>query len=205
MNHNRMRMEEKLPPPSQLLCSYLWKKTNEAGMGITQNDIVTLSRLFCDYVQNTPDGKRTVLRLLGSTVTEADPRHGYYPFSKDASQRIPPKDLVKYSGWIYKGAIGLGDNQVETEQNGNLEACDDTGILGPKDYCVQTHKRYGANGREQIVSLSNYARLHTEDLNIRQTAKKETCVTCKVHTCDYHPSRDSFRNQQLALRPVGNV
>lgn len=205
MNNNRMQMETKLPPPSQLLCSYLWKKTNEAGVRFNQEDIVLLSRLFCDYVQNTPEGKKTVLKLLGATVAPADYRHGYYPYTKDANQRIAPKDLVRYSGWIYKGTFGLGDNQIETEQNGNLEACDDTGILGPKDYCVQTHKRYGHGGKEQLVSLSNYARLHTEDFNIRQTAKKETCVTCTVSSCDYHPSRNDFRNQQLALRPVGNT
>lgn len=191
-------MERKLPPPSPLLCSHLWNKLNEAGMHLPKEDILFLAQIFGDYVQNTADGKKTALRLLNATVKPADPRNAYFPQGRPDQiiSKIPNKDLISYAGWIYKGSVGLDLDQVEVERGGNLEACEDTGIMGPADYCVKVVKHTSSSGRETLTSLSNYARMHSQDPQIRDTASSQVCERCPLKTCAYHPQRES---QQLKL------
>lgn len=196
MNYKRQEMEQRLPPPSPLLCSHLWTKTNEAGIRLNQEDIVLLSRVFCDYIQNTREGKLTALKLLNATVEAADPRHAYYPFGQNVQQTpLPAKDLQRFGGWIYKDGFSLSMDQIEVERNGGLEACETTGILGPRDYCVKTVKDFGRNG-EVLVTMSNYARMMSEKPAIRETANQRTCEECAVKTCAYYPKRST---EQLFL------
>lgn len=162
--------------------------------------------MFCDYIQNTQEGKKTTLKLLGATVTPVNIKDAFYPLgNRMPGKQLNHKDLVRYSGYIYKGRLGLSDSHLELEVNGNMEGCDSTGILGPKGYCVQVVKEYTHNGAERLTSLSNYARLHSEDINIRSTANMKVCQECAVKTCDYHPARDIRQQQQLKLLPQSGV
>jgi hypothetical protein len=168
---------------------------------LPETDIRLISKLFVDYIQNTQDGKKTVFKLLNSTVSKPSPLDAYFPLGQVSTiTKLDHKDLVRYEGWVYKGTVGLSAQQIEVDKNGGMEACDDTGILGPKDYCVQVVKRYGQGGKEHLVSLSNYARLHSPDPVIRETARRDTCTRCPVSACDYHASRDM---RQLPLPKVG--
>jgi hypothetical protein len=157
-------------------------------MTLSQDDIVLLSRIFCDYVKNTTDGKRTVFGLLDTTVRKADIKNHYQLSAKhQQTKQFNYTDLMYYAGWIYKGAHGVGVEDIEVEKNGNLEACEVTGIMGPKDYCIKVVKERGRDGREYLTSLSNYARLFNEQSEIRETASQDVCSRCTMHSCVYHP------------------
>jgi hypothetical protein len=171
-------------------------------MHLPKDDIQFIAQLIGDYIQNTADGKKTALKLLNATVRPADPRNAYFPQGRPDQiiSKIPNKDLVSYAGWIYKGSMGLSLGQVEVERGGNLEACEDTGIMGPGDYCVKVVKHTGAGGRETLSSLSNYARMHSQDQQIRDSASATVCERCPLKTCAYHPLRES---QQLKLIHTG--
>jgi len=165
---------------------------SEAGMSLSQNDVVLLSRLFNDYVLNTKEGKQTILKLLGAEVKPADVRHAYYPRGRiSPGSRLKHEDLTEYSGYIYKGSVAIRNEQIDVEPRGNLDGCDSTGILGPKGYCIQTVKTYGQGGKETLSSLSNYARMHSEDLNVRSGANAKVCDACPIDACDYHPGRNA--------------
>jgi hypothetical protein len=190
-------MEHRLPPPSQLLCSHLWSKVVEAGVNLNKDDVILLSRIFCDYVQNTADGKKTVLKLLNATVKKPDPTNAYLPAKNStATTALKSEELIYYSGWIYKGTKSVPADAVEIDKGGGLEGCEITGILGPKEYCVQMVKDFGRGGRESLVFMSNYARMMSENLSIRETSKPENCRNCTTLTCEFHPNRGP---QQLLL------
>lgn len=197
MNNKRQALEGKLPPPSQLLCSHLWNRLGEAGVSIPKDDIVLIARILSDYILNTKDGKITALKLLNASARRPEIRNAYHPFS-DPNKSIDAKDLLYYHGWIYKETLGLKFEQIEVEKGGGLEACEATGILGPRNYCVQVVKTYGAGGRENLASLSNHARLYHDDPRVRDTASYDKCMRCPVESCEYHPNRNS---RQLALVP----
>jgi hypothetical protein len=158
-------------------------------MTLSQDDIVFLSRLFCDYIKNTKEGKKTVFSLLGTSVVPADIKSTYQLSAKYRDQKeFNYTDLTYYAGWIYQGSMGVGLNDIEVEKNGNMEACETTGIMGPRNYCIQVVKENGRNGRDILTSMSNYARLHSENQTIRETANINVCVKCPVRLCAYHPS-----------------
>lgn len=172
--------------------------TNEAGIRLSKEDIVFLSRLFCDYVQNTEEGKRTVFKLLNTTVSKADPKNAYYPNPQpQGTNDIPASELQFYSGWVYKKTKGLSTHQIEVEANGGLALCDDTGIMGPKGYCVQSVKDY-SGGREVLKDLSNYARMLSDNPDIRGSSNQKVCALCTHRKCEYHPNREPV---QLMLAP----
>lgn len=203
MNYQRRVMEATLPETSQYLCRHLWKKLHEAGISnIPAQDIEFIGRLVSDYFRNTAEGKITALKLLNAQVAGADYRNAYFPDGKahDAANRIPHEDLMEYRGWIYKGSHSIPYNSVDVDQNGNLEACESTGILGPRDYCVKVVKVRGSGGRESLQSMSNYARLLSEDVDVRDTASMSKCERCFVKDCAYYPHKEP---QQLSLRAVG--
>lgn len=190
-------MEAKLPLPSQLLCSHLWAKSNEAGLGLSHEDIVLLSRIFCDYVQNTPDGKATTLKLLNLQTRKVDPRHAYHVSRGVSGAPLDAKSLQVISGWLYQNNYTMPQEAVDVEKNGSMEACESTGIMGPKDYCVKIVKDYGPHG-EVLVSLSNYARLLSDKPSLRDTANQKICDDCFIKTCPYHPKKEPM---QLMLSP----
>lgn len=194
MNYKRQQMEAQLPPPSQLLCSHLWSRMEEAGVRLDKNDIVLISRIVCDYIKNTRDGKATALKLLGATVKPADPRHAYYPFGSNPKP-LPPSELKQFAGWIFQDTYAIPYDDIEIEKGGGLESCESTGIKGPRDYCVKTVKDYGANG-EVLVTLSNYARMMSERPAVRDTANPKVCEACPLRNCPYHPKQEP---QQLML------
>ena len=168
-------------------------------MTLSQDDIVLLSRIFCDYVKNTPEGKKTVFGLLNTTVRKADIKNNYQLSSKyRETKSFNYTDLTYYAGWIYRGSHGVGVEDIEVEKNGNMEGCEATGIMGPKDYCVKVVKEYGRDGREHLASLSNYARLHSDQQHIRETASQSTCANCSVHMCPYHPAMQNVKQLQTS-------
>ena len=206
MNYRRSEMERRLPQASPLLCSFLWTRLNEVGMRLPQEDITFLARIFGDYVQNTKEGKKTIMKMLGATVTPANVKDTFYPQGRRGmvGQELKPQDLQRFSGWLYKEVVPISDNQIEKVEGGNLEACESTGILGPKGYCVQTVNVVGSGGRESLSNLSNYARMFSEDQRVRDTASSKTCQLCPVDSCDYHPSRNN-ESQQMKLLPMRSV
>jgi hypothetical protein len=173
-------------------------------MTLSQDDIVFLSRVFCDYVKNTSDGKKTVFGLLDTTVRKADIKNNYQLSAKHPqTKQFNYTDLIYYAGWIYKGAHGVGIEDIEVEKNGNLEGCEATGIMGPKDYCVKVVREFGANGRDHLSSLSNYARMHSDNQQIRETASADICVRCTVHSCPYHPAMQNKPQLKLVTSTRG--
>jgi len=161
-----------------------------------------LSRIFVNYVENTTEGKKTVLKILKTEAKPVDRGNTYWVKGKEhfASGKVKPTDLTEFHGLIYQNRICLDPKSIEVEKNGNLEHCETTGILGPKDYCVITVKETKAGGGEALVSMSNYARLHSQDMKIRDTASRSVCMECTSIMCDYHPIREPKQTQML-LRP----
>lgn len=200
MNQNRQRMEAALPEASSNLCKFLWNKLAEAGVGVQQQDVVLIGRIVSDYFISTEEGKKTAIKFLKATVRPAPVEHAYYPAGnmRDSGKRLNTTELVEYRGWIYKGKHSAPYTSIDIDNNGGLEACETTGILGPKEYCIKTVKTYTRDGRDLLQNLSNYARLHSEDINIRSEAKFSTCRECKSLGCEYHPVKDS---KQLMLTP----
>lgn len=213
MNPKRQLMEASLAEASPNLCKYLWDHLIQAGVPLAQHDIVLVSRLVCEYIKNTNEGKGTALKLLGATCVPGRPEHAYYPdgYMGDDSRRIPSDALVQYRGWLYTqgGAAGprtyaLPFNAVQVQTGGGLEVCDETGIRGPRDYCVRTVSVIGRNGREETQSLSNYARLHSESRVVRETADPARCKNCRMSNCAYHPNKLTTPPEgQLVLIPGG--
>lgn len=205
MNQQRLEMERRLPQASPLLCHFLWNKLNEAGVRLPQEDIVLVAKLFGEYVTNTKEGKQTVMKMLGATQKPATIKDLFFPVGRRGpGQEIKPQDLVHYSGWIYRGVTGIGEHQIEKVDGGNLEACESTGILGPKEYCIKQVIVHGQGGKEHLTNLSNYARLHSEDAKVRDTASAKVCTECPSQGCDYHPVRNqqSKQYQQMSLIPL---
>ena len=202
MSYRRMEMEKLLPQASPLLCSFLWSKLSEAGLRLSQEDIGFIGRLVGDYIQNTKEGKKTVMKMLNAEVKPASVKDNFYPAGRRVpGQEIKPQDLLQFSGWIYKEVTGIAPSQIERVERGNMEACESTGILGPKGYCVQTVSVFGQGGRERLQNLSNYARMFSEDMRVRDTANSKVCAACPVDSCDYHPVRNQ-QQQQLKLLPM---
>lgn len=205
MTYRKREMEATLPEASRYLCQHLWTKLNEAGVNhIAAHDIELIARLVSDYIKNTAEGKRTALKLLGAELSAADYRNAYYPDSKanDPRNRIPHTDLVEYRGWLYKGAYSLPYYSIDIDTSGNMEACETTGILGPKDYCVRVVKVRGSDGREYLQSMSNYARAMSEDMNVRESASLDKCKSCFVKECEFNPAREM---RQQPLKAIGGI
>jgi hypothetical protein len=193
-------MEGHLPPASPNLCSFLWTKLREAGDNPSEQYIVFLARLISEYFRNTPEGKQTAFTLLDAEIFEVGVTNAYR--FANAPPHIPdiPNNLLKqFRGYLYEGERTYAPSQIAVEQDGNMDGCEDTGILAPKGYCLQNVLVYGQGGKQHLRTLSNYARLMHPDPKVSDTASRKTCELCPVKTCEYHPSRD----QQMSLLSNG--
>ena len=171
-------------------------------MQVRLEDVVFLSKIFTNYVLNVPGGKRTILGMMGIETRPVHPHHAYIPANQIDGKPLDNSKLRTFQGYLYNDLHTASVESVSIDKNGNLEGCDVTGILAPKDYCVKVVKDYSARG-EFLVSMSNYARLMSENPSIRDTASKKTCETCYHKQCEYHPHKEP-KQLLLTTTATGN-
>jgi hypothetical protein len=202
----RQELERTLPPPSEAAIRHVNQLCIQGGVStsLSPADYMFIHRAFIDYLKNSADGKRTMLKHLNATVKQASYEKKYYP---DGYYGVPEKEmdhrhLVEYSGWIYKGIAGAHD-KIEVAEVANLVECEQCHGRYPKNDCAVDSKIY-SGGREHITTVCNYCRMNSDDLRLRQSASGKTCYECKFTVCAYHPSKQ--RSHNLSQPPlVGEV
>lgn len=149
-------------------------------------------RSTIDYLSNTGEGKRVMLKLLKADIQEGCYTKQYYQAGGfgDPEKALDYRGIVEYKGWIYRGKA-VPHNAVEVIESAEKIACDHCGGLFPKSYCAQT-TRVISNGREYLENICNHCRLHSDDLKVRDTANSKTCTECKITTCQFHPSKQAL-------------
>jgi hypothetical protein len=191
-------MEARLPEASPNLCKYLWDNLGYAGIPADADTVRFIGRLVSNYIKNTEEGKTTVFALLKAELAPATPSKTYFQAGKEGEDEgiIPHKELMEYRGWIYKKTVAVPHSLVSVFNTPNTVGCDDCGIMGPKDYCVQVVANRTSSGREALESLCNHCRSFNTNPRIRDAASKKDCSVCPMTSCDHYP------NKQLALLPA---
>lgn len=200
--HRQLEMEARLPEASPNLCGFLWDQLMQAGVPADADTIRLIGRLISHYIKNTEDGKTTVFKLLQTQLVPASPTSTYYQSGKEGeeSAKIPYTDLVEYKGWIYRKVLPVAHSAVSAVQSADTLGCDDCGILGPKQYCVQTALTRTAGGREALEALCNKCRTFSTNPKIRDTADRRVCEGCPMTSCDHHPKRQLLLLPDLSSR-----
>ena len=187
-----------LPQVPKSLLRHTYFRAKDFRLPLTEDMVVTLGRVFMEYLTKTPDGLKLMLRELHADVAEATYEKTYYSTNgvgaKD--QELDYQHLVEYKGWIYKGKVGVGHRRVVVENQPPTEACDDCGGLYPKSYCTETVRN---PGNDRLYTLCNHCRVYNQTPSIRDTADRTKCDNCRMTGCNFHPSRNAGYNGDVKL------
>lgn len=191
----QMEMERRLPDASPNLCRFVWDHLHRAGISIDPQTIRFIGKIISEYVKNTEDGKNTVFKLLGTEFSPGSPTQTYYQAGRvgDETAKIQYTDLMEYHGWVYKKVITVAHSAVAVIDRSDKVGCEDCGILGPRDYCIQRVLTRTPGGRENLEDVCNHCRTFNTDPRVRDTACKSNCENCPVTGCEHYPKK------QLAL------
>ena len=162
-------------------------------MGITSvspEAFEIVARLVLSFF-DTAEGKKVLLKdILNAKVDTGDYLKTYYSRNGmgERQSEIDYRSLVKFSGFIYdngKTTSFVHPTHVAEVEEPVLVECDSTHVRMPKTYCVITMK--GTDGRP--YNLSNHARMHSENQEIRSTSNAKVCGSCRYTRCPYNPDR----------------
>jgi hypothetical protein len=182
-----MELDRTLPPAPQSLLNFVFTKLVESSVSIPNDDLMFIGRIVTEYLANTGEGKKAILKILDAEVNSVSYLKQYYPAGclGDADKKLDYRGLVEYRGYVYRGkAISYG--AIEVENNPDLEICDGCGGRYPKIYCAQTHRSI-INGKEHLENLCNHCRRNHQDIKIKETSNFQTCNECKYMRCSFHP------------------
>lgn len=194
MNTNRQNIEAKLPQIPQTLINHVTDLCKRAGVdigqvinGVPQNpNVQFLFRSFVDYLTNSGDAKRVMLKLLRADVVEADYLKQYFPegFYGEEAKKLDYRGLIEYRGYVYKGR-SVPWKMIEVSDKPDLERCEACSGNFPKTYCVQMVR----NGGDKLQTLCNHCRLFSDDSRTRDSAIRKNCEECKVKNCQFNPRK----------------
>lgn len=187
----RLEVTNKLPPAPQTMLEHSLSKCREAGFAVDSEDFKFIHRAVIDYLANTGEGKRVMLKILKASIAEAAYTKQYYQEGHrgDEEKQLDYRGLVEYKGWIYRGRA-VPHDAVDVWDKPDLESCDMCGGLFPRTHCVNTVKTFN-NGKEYLENICNHCRLMFDDPKVRDTASRKTCETCVLVNCRYHPNKSA--------------
>lgn len=196
----RIEVEKYLPEGSQYLCQHLWNKFAEAGIQISQDDIVFISRCVSDYIKNTQNGKHTALKLLNADLNNLSPLNTYYPEGHfgDDRRKIPAKDLVEFKGYIYQQSKSIPHHCVEVDDREDSVMCDKCGGKYPFGYCATEIEMEGPG--QGFITVCNHCKTNSENPRLRSHGDVKKCDLCPKKTCEFHPKHFHTIN-----KPTNNV
>lgn len=199
MTPRRQQMERNLPEESKLFCQYLYQNLVQADIGLPDQDIRLIGKIFTSFIKDTAAGKRTALHLLRADLKPASVLKTYFKAGRDHSDenRIRSSDLQVYEGIIYKGVAGIPLNQVDVVEKEETRVCDSCGGWFPVDYCTRSVEVLKQTGQSRIEIRCNHCRAYSEDPKIRETGSLGTCGACEKLECEFHP-----RYVERTSRPV---
>lgn len=194
----RQELERSFPPAPQSLLRHLHERCREAGISLTEQDLIFIGRATTEYLSKTSDGRNVCLKLLNATVVEGSYMRQYFPEEHYGveEKRLDPRHLKEYRGWIYKDTMALPWTRVDTVDKPHLEPCDACGGLFPSDYCA-TIIRQVLGGTERLQTLCNRCRQHSPDSRTRDGASGKKCQECRHLICQFHP-----RKQEALKAPI---
>jgi hypothetical protein len=202
-NYRRSQMERDLPDASPNLCDYLWKNLGEADVRIDPADIKLIGKLISAYVKQTTPGKQTVLKLLNATVAPASILNTYFKAGHmgQEEQKIRPRDLMEFKGWIYKGTSTVKYEAIDIDEREDAAICDCCGGRFPEDYCLRPVESTKRTGEVKNELWCNHCRYAHEDPRIRTTGDHRTCAACEKVICEYNPKHQSITQAPMAQLP----
>lgn len=201
--YRRSQMERDLPEASPNLCDFLWKNLGEAGIRIDPNDLKFIGKLISAYVRSTPQGKQTMLKLMNASVSPASALSTYFKagFMGQEDQKIRPRDLMQYKGWIYKGNNPLKWEAIEIDEREDATMCDNCGGRFPEDYCLSKIEVIKRTGESRTELWCNHCRYSHDDPKIRQSGDQRTCAACEKVNCEFHPKHHLLPQQPVTMLP----
>lgn len=168
--------------------------------GIPQNpNVQFIFKAFVDYLINSGDAKRVMLKLLNADVVEASYLKQYFPegFYGEETKKLDYKGLVEYRGYIYKGK-SVAWRMIEVSEKPDLDRCEACNGNFPKVFCAQVIR----SGADKLSTLCNHCRLFSDDPRIRDSAIRKNCEECKVKTCQFNPKKNCPQKREEPPHPA---
>lgn len=196
-----LQLEAMLPLQDRDLCEYLWNHFNLINAPKSEQEIIFIARLIGGFLK-TEEGINFALRSFEAKVENANYLHTFYQkeLLGDPTGLINPKELIKFSGWIYRKKHALHADVVAEENYEQQATCDSCGGSFPSYYCTLVVD-VEISGRRMAETLCNHCRSHSEDSSIKSSAIHNGCRNCLKTKCHNHPNFAPKHVSELPRNP----
>lgn len=174
------------------MLSQCWEVlTKKLGItSINAESFEVVARLVFAFFDSA-EGKKFLLKeVLNAHIEDGSYLKQYYSRNGMGERQgeIDYRTLKKATVFLFdngKGSAFVNPAHIAEINEPVLVECDSTHVRMPKTYCVITLK--GSDGRP--YNLSNHARMHSENQDIRSTSNAKICGSCEYTRCPYNPDR----------------